>query len=67
MVRGTTSQVGVISYSPSSRYLKTDYHKDGVRVTGSTYLVGVNPQVPSVSFIYRKYEVGGLLQHSNAV
>ena len=29
--------------------------------------VGANPQVPSVSFIYRKYEVGGLLQHSNAV
>lgn len=34
---------------------------------GSTSFVGVNPQVPSVSLIYRKYEVGGLLQHSSAV
>lgn len=34
---------------------------------GSTSLVGANPQVPSVSFIYRKYEVGGQLQLPNAV
>lgn len=34
---------------------------------GSTFLVGVHPQVPSVSLVYRKYEVGGLLQQPSAV
>ena len=33
---------------------------------GSTFLVGENPQVPSVSFVYRKYEVGEHLQLLNA-
>ena len=33
---------------------------------GSTSLVGVNPQVPPVSLVYRKYEVGGQLQLLNA-
>lgn len=58
--------VRVFTYSPSGlQYAYCNLRRLSVR--GSTSLVGVNPQVPSVSLVCRKYEVGGQLQLLNAV
>lgn len=48
---GTTTLVGVISRSPSSRYPMTDHHRDGVRVERAlgTYRLAGSPRTVTTS------------------
>ena len=61
-----------LRFSPSyvicaTRMVRLPIRHERYKVGGSTSLVVVLPRVPSVSFVYRKYEVGGQLQLPNAV